>query len=68
MAVRLSAPTYPSHFTPQKHYYFYVSDTHFCYGLSKLQGLLRPEGLGKFKKIRSSGIEPCDLPVCSIVP
>jgi hypothetical protein len=23
-------PTHPPHFTPQKHYYFYVSGTHFC--------------------------------------
>jgi hypothetical protein len=22
--------TRPPHFTPQKHYYFYVSGTHFC--------------------------------------
>jgi hypothetical protein len=26
--------------------------------LSKLQGLVQPEELGKFKKITSSGIEP----------
>jgi hypothetical protein len=24
------SPTHRPHFTPQKHYYFYVSDTHFC--------------------------------------
>jgi hypothetical protein len=24
------SPTEPPHFTPQKHYYFYVSGTHFC--------------------------------------
>jgi hypothetical protein len=40
----------PPHFTPQKHCYFYVSGTHFCQRLSKPQGLVRPEGLGKFKK------------------
>jgi hypothetical protein len=37
-------------FTPQKHYYFDVSGTHFCQRLSKPQGLVRPQGLGKFKK------------------
>jgi hypothetical protein len=47
--------------TPQKRYYFYVSGTHFCYKLSKPQGLVRPEGLGKFKKITSSGIESVTL-------
>jgi hypothetical protein len=39
-------PKHPPHFTPQKHYY-YVSGTHFCWRLSKPQGLVRPEGLGK---------------------
>jgi hypothetical protein len=29
-----------------------------CNLLSKPQGLVRPEGLGKFKKITSSGKEP----------
>jgi hypothetical protein len=24
------SPTHPPHFTPQKHYYFKVSGTHFC--------------------------------------
>jgi hypothetical protein len=32
--------------TPQKHYYFNVSGTHFCWRLSKPQGLVRLEGLG----------------------
>jgi hypothetical protein len=50
------SPTYPPHFTPEKHYYF-VSGTHFSSRLSKLQGLARPEGLGKFKNFISSGIE-----------
>jgi hypothetical protein len=50
--------THPSHFSPQKHYYFNVSGTHFCWRLSKPQGLVRPEGLRKFIKITSSGIEP----------
>jgi hypothetical protein len=43
-------PMYRQHFTPQKHYYFYASGTHFCWRLSKPQGLVQPEGLGKFKK------------------
>jgi hypothetical protein len=42
-------PTQTPHFNPQKYYYFYVSGTHFCYRLSKPQGIVRPEGLGKFK-------------------
>jgi hypothetical protein len=33
---------------PQKHY-FSASGTHFCYRLSKPQGLVWPEGLGKLK-------------------
>jgi hypothetical protein len=52
------------HFTPQKHYYFYVSGTHFCYRLSKPQGLVQPEGLRKFKNsphpvlnLRPSGLK-----------
>jgi hypothetical protein len=45
------------HFTPQKHY-FYVSGIHFCQKLSKPQGLVRPEGLGKFKNSPHRGIEP----------
>jgi hypothetical protein len=36
----------------QKHY-FSASGTHFCYRLSKPQGLVRPGGLGKLKKIIS---------------
>jgi hypothetical protein len=44
------SPTHQPHFTPQKHYYFDVSGTHFCLRLSKPQDLVRPEGLGKFKK------------------
>jgi hypothetical protein len=47
---KVVSPTHPPHFTRQKHYYFYVSGNHFCYNLSKPQGLVRPEGLGKFKK------------------
>jgi hypothetical protein len=47
---KVFSPTHRPHFTPQKHYYFYVSDTHFCWRLGKSEGLVRPEGLGKLKK------------------
>jgi hypothetical protein len=30
---------------------FSASGTHFCYRMSKLQGPVRPEGLGKVKNI-----------------
>jgi hypothetical protein len=44
--------------TPQKHY-FYASGTHLCSRLSKPQGLVRMEGLGKWKNpFTSSGLEP----------
>jgi hypothetical protein len=47
---KVVSPTHLPHFTIQKHYYFYVSGTRFCYRLSKPQDLVRPEGLRKFKK------------------
>jgi hypothetical protein len=37
---------------------FNASSTYFCQKLSKPQGLVRPEGLGKLKKNSSWGIEP----------
>jgi hypothetical protein len=46
---KVVSPMHWSHFTPQKHYYFSVSGTHFCYRLSEPQRLVRPEGLGNFK-------------------
>jgi hypothetical protein len=55
---KVVSPTHRPHFAPQKHHYFYVSGTNFCSRLSKLQGLVRLEGLGKLKKITSSGTEP----------
>jgi hypothetical protein len=55
---KVISPTHRPHFTPQKHYYFSASGTHFCKKLSKSQGLVRPKGLGKLKKITSSGLEP----------
>jgi hypothetical protein len=44
---KVVSPTHQPHFTPQKPYFFNVSCTHFCQRLSKPQGLVRPEGLGK---------------------
>jgi hypothetical protein len=44
-------PTHRPHSTLQIH--FSASGTHFCWTLSKPQGLVRPEGLGKFKEIDS---------------
>jgi hypothetical protein len=50
------SPTQRQSSTPQKHY-FSASGTHFCYSLSKPQGVLWPEGLGKIKKcIRLIGL------------
>jgi hypothetical protein len=42
---KVVSPMHQPHFTPLKHYYFYVSDTHFCQRLNKPQGLVWPEGL-----------------------
>jgi hypothetical protein len=64
---KVVSSTQPPHFTPQKHYYFYDSGTHFCYRLSKPQVLVRPEGLGNSKN-HLIGYRTRDLPVCSIVP
>jgi hypothetical protein len=50
-----------------KKYYFYVSGTYFCYRLSKPQGLVRPEGLGTFKKI-TSVFEPTTLRFVALCP
>jgi hypothetical protein len=49
--------TYRPPSTPQKH--FSAPGTHFCYRLSKPQGLVRLEGLGKMKEksVTSSGRE-----------
>jgi hypothetical protein len=40
---KVVSPTHLPHFTPQKHYYFYL------FGTQVPQGLVSPEGLGKFK-------------------
>jgi hypothetical protein len=49
--------------TPQKKY-FSASGTHFC----KPEGLVRSEGLGKFKKNHLIESLSRDLPACSTVP
>jgi hypothetical protein len=49
--------------------YFFVFDAHFCYRLSKPQGLVWPEGLGKLIKfLYLIGSRTRDLPSCSVVP
>jgi hypothetical protein len=60
---KVASLTHPPHFTHQKHYYFYVSGTHFCWRLSKPQRLVRPEGLCKFKNspYRVSNPRPSSL-------
>jgi hypothetical protein len=67
------SPTHLPRSTPHEHY-FSPSGTHFCWRLSKLQGLVRLEGLGKLgggggrkknKSFTSSGL--CDLPVIIIM-
>jgi hypothetical protein len=67
---KVISPMHPPHFTPQKHYYFNVSGTHFCYRLNKFQGLVLLKGLGKMKKkiIHLIAYRTRDLPACSIVP
>jgi hypothetical protein len=54
--------------TPQKRC-FTASGIHFCWRLSKPQGLVRLEGLGKFNK-RNDLIETrtLDFPACSLAP
>jgi hypothetical protein len=54
--------------TPHKPYVS-ATGSNFCYRLSNLQGLVRPEGLGKLKKyIHLKGSRTLDLPACTIVP
>jgi hypothetical protein len=62
------SPTHRPRSTPQK-YYFSASGTNFCYRLSKPQGLVRLEGLGKLKKFNHLiGSRTHDFPACNIVP
>jgi hypothetical protein len=59
------SPTHRPRSTRQK--YFSAYGTHFCYRLSKPQGLVRQEGLGKLRKyINLIGSRIIDLPACSI--
>jgi hypothetical protein len=62
---KVVSPTHRPRFTPYKHY-FSASDTHLCYSLSKSQGLVRSEGLGKFKILphRVSNPRPPGLQYC----
>jgi hypothetical protein len=54
--------------TPRINLVISVSGTQFCQRLSKLQGLLRLEGLGKLKKFSDHfGCGTRDLPACSVV-
>jgi hypothetical protein len=52
MAVRLSALRIGRALLPRNNY-LSASGTHFCKRLSKPQGLVRPEGLGKLESIHS---------------
>jgi hypothetical protein len=66
MAVRLSASRTSRALLPRT---FSAFGTHFCYRLSKPKGLVRPEVLGKLKKvIHLVGSRTRDHPVYSIVP
>jgi hypothetical protein len=62
---KVVSPTHRPHSTPQKHY-LSASGTHFCERLSKSQGLVRPEGLGKLKKFTSLGLEPVTFRLVTI--
>jgi hypothetical protein len=53
---KVVSPTHRPRSTPLKHY-FSATGTRFCYRLSKFQGLVQLEGLGKLKKFTSSGLE-----------
>jgi hypothetical protein len=58
-------PTHRPLSTPQKHYYFSASGTHFCWGLSKSQVIVWPEGWGKSKRfIHLIGSRTRDRPKC----
>jgi hypothetical protein len=49
---KIVSPTHRPRFSPWKHY-FSATGTNFCRTLSKPQGLVRPEGLGKLEKFHS---------------
>jgi hypothetical protein len=68
MAVRLSALRVGRRSTLQKHY-FSASGTPFCQRVSKPQGLVRPEIMGKLIKIvHLIGSWTPSLLACSLVP
>jgi hypothetical protein len=54
---KVVSPTLLVRSIPQEHY-FSASGTYFCQRMCKFQGLVRPEGLGKPKKLTSSSLEP----------
>jgi hypothetical protein len=65
---KVVGPTHRPRSTLQKHD-FSASGTHICYRLSKPQGLVRPEGLGKLKNfIDLLRFRTGDLPSSSIEP
>jgi hypothetical protein len=65
---KVVSPLHRPRSTPQKHY-LYAFGTHFSSRLSKSQGLLLLDGLGKLKKkIHIMGSRTRYLPVCSIKP
>jgi hypothetical protein len=62
------SPTHRPRSTPQIHYSS-ASGTHLCERLSKPQGLVRQEGLGKLKKFKNLiGTLTRDLPARRIGP
>jgi hypothetical protein len=64
---KVASPTHWPRSTPKK-LYISASDTHFCQRLSKFQGLVRPEGLGKLKTFNHPvGFRTDDLVACSIM-
>jgi hypothetical protein len=58
MAARLSALLASRTLPPGFFIFLKIPGTHFCYSLSRHQGPVWLEGLGKFKKSTSSGFEP----------
>jgi hypothetical protein len=60
---KVVSPTSRPLFTPRK-----IPGIHFCSRLSRLQGIVPLEGLGKFKQSTSPGTRTGNLPACSIVP
>jgi hypothetical protein len=63
---KVVSPTHRPRCTPHKH--FSPSGNHFFQRLSKLQDLVRPQGLGARKFVHLTGFRTRDLPDCSIAP